>query len=255
MWTISETGSLEALIKDQGPEAYNQPRQKLPQTFWQTGHLDILRTDVILDKGSMSGAIIVPLVLDPIYTVDIDTDLDWERAEWKLRHGEMDVVLPGREKRSFPKNVRLVILDFDGVMTDNRVWTDADGKELIAADRSDGLGIARLKQKGIEVVVLSTEENPVVAARCEKLGLEVHQGLGDKGSKLKELLAQRDPRTGDAVYLGNDVNDLECFPLVECALVVFDAHPEAKAHADFVLSRPGGYGAVRELSDMILKGG
>jgi len=101
--------------------------------------------------------------------------------------------------------------------------------------------------------VLSTETNPVVAARCRKLDIPMQQGLGDKASALRALLAERNVDPAQVVYLGNDVNDLPCFPLVGCAVVVADAHPAARQQADLVLDARGGHGAVRELIDRILK--
>jgi YrbI family 3-deoxy-D-manno-octulosonate 8-phosphate phosphatase len=139
------------------------------------------------------------------------------------------------------------------VMTDDRVWVDQDGRESVAAHRSDGMGIALLRKAGIPAVVLSTEPNPVVAARCKKLQLPVQQDIQDKGEALRQLLAERQVDPAQVVYLGNDINDVPCFPLVGCAVVVADAHPAAKAAADLVLERSGGHGAVRELVDMILK--
>ncbi|NIM94814.1 MAG: HAD hydrolase family protein [Anaerolineales bacterium] len=252
MWRISDDGRLAPLMQTSIDEPYNQPRQNLPPTYWQTGHLDVIRRDVIFEKGSMSGSVILPLVLEPRYTVDIDTPNDWERAEWKLIHGDLDVVRPGRKPRPIPDKVELIILDFDGVLTDNRVWTDSKGRELVAANRSDGHGISRLKEHGIQIFVLSTEVNPVVEARCRKLGLDVVQGVEDKGSVLRELLHERGIQPANTVYLGNDINDLPCFHVVGCAVVVNDALPDVLHEADLVLRRPGGYGAVRELSDLIL---
>jgi len=154
--------------------------------------------------------------------------------------------------RPLPDQVELVVLDFDGVMTDNRVWVDSDGREAVAADRGDGLGIARLLARGIDVVVLSTETNPVVSARCRKLGVPVFQGTADKGSALREILTDRSVDPSRAIFLGNDLNDLPCFPIVGCALVVADSHPEVMSQADLILNRTGGHGAVRELSDLLL---
>jgi YrbI family 3-deoxy-D-manno-octulosonate 8-phosphate phosphatase len=253
MWRINQNGQMISLLEDGIHESYNKPRQELPPTYWQTGHLDVFRRQVVLEKASMTGDVILPLIIDPRFTVDIDNPLDWERAEWNLIHSELEVVRPGRIPRPLPEAVELVVLDFDGVLTDNRVWTDADGRELVAANRSDGWGIARLKEAGIEVIVLSTEENPVVAARCRKLNLEVLHGIEEKGDALKRILKQRKIKPEATVYLGNDVNDLACFPIVGCAFVVADAHPKASAEADFVLHKPGGYGAVRELCDLILE--
>jgi YrbI family 3-deoxy-D-manno-octulosonate 8-phosphate phosphatase len=251
MWRIGEKGYLQPLLADI-QEGYNQPRQELPPTYWQTGHLDVIRRNVIMEKHSMSGDTILPLLMDSRYTVDIDSPIDWERAEWKLANGDLEIVRPGRTPRPLPKLVDMVVLDFDGVMTDNRVWTDEDGREWVAANRSDGWGIAQLKQAEIQIVVLSTEKNPVVEARCQKIGIEVIHGVEDKGRALREVLRARQVDSGHVIYVGNDVNDLPCFGLVGCALVVADAHPKARAEADLVLRNRGGYGAVRELSDLLM---
>jgi len=123
---------------------------------------------------------------------------------------------------------------------------------MVAAHRGDGMGIALLHRAGIPAIVLSTEPNPVVAARCRKLELPVIQGLSDKAAALASLLAERSLDSAEVIYLGNDVNDLPCFPLAGCSVAVADAHPDVKAKADFVLVHKGGQGAVRELIDLIL---
>jgi len=253
MWRLAEDGRMLPLLQDGFHEPYNMPRQALPPTYWQTGHIDAIRAATILKKHSMSGEIILPLVLDPRYTVDIDTVRDWERAEELLTSGGLPAVRPGRAPRPLPSAVELLVLDFDGVMTDNRVWVHRDGRESVAAHRGDGWGLARLREHGVEVVVLSTETDPVVAARCRKLNLTVVQGAADKGVALRSLLGERKLDPARAVYLGNDVNDLPCFPLVGCAVVVADAHPAAAAEADWVLKTPGGRGAVRELCDRLIQ--
>ncbi len=252
MWRINDEGRMLPLLGEGIREPYNKPRQELPATYWQTGHLDVFRKDTIFKKRSMTGDVILPLIIDPGYTVDIDNPLDWERAEWNLIHGDLDVVRPGHIPRPLPQKVDLIILDFDGVLTDNRVWTDAEGNEWVAANRSDGWGVATLKEAGYQIIVLSREKNPVVAARCRKLGIDVIHGVDAKDVVLKRLLEERKFKADRTIYLGNDVNDLPCFPLVGCALVVADAHPQAKANADLVLTRAGGYGAVRELSDILI---
>jgi YrbI family 3-deoxy-D-manno-octulosonate 8-phosphate phosphatase len=253
MWRIDAEGHLTPLLHDGFDEPYNMPRQTLPATYWQTGHIDAIRTATILDRGSMSGQVILPLVLDPRYSVDIDTLRDWERAEWVLKTNGLEAVWPGVRRRPLPERVDLVVLDFDGVMTDDRVWVDGEGRETVAAHRGDGWGVARLLERGVKVVVLSSEKNPVVAARCQKLGLPVVQGVEDKAAALTALLAERRLDPSHVLYLGNDVNDLACFPVVGCAVAVADAHPEVKARADLILSRPGGQGAVRELCDLLMR--
>jgi len=149
-------------------------------------------------------------------------------------------------------SIELIVLDFDGVLTDNGVWVCQDGTELVRCDRSDGLGIAALARAGVAVIVISTETNPVVAARCQKLGIPCIQGASDKGSALRDLLAERGLDAGRVAYIGNDVNDLGCLELVGLPVAVADAYPEILKVAALVLSRPGGHGAVREFCDLLL---
>ncbi len=252
MWRLTEDGRMRPLLEDGYREPYNMPRQALPPTYWQTGHIDAIRSTTILGKHSMSGEVILPLILDPRYTVDIDNLRDWERAEALLAASDLPAVRPGDAPRPLPAAVELLVLDFDGVLTDNRVWVDRDGRESVAAHRGDGWGLARLREHGVNVIVLSTETDPVVAARCRKLGLPVVQGAADKAAALRDLLAEKKVDPARVVYLGNDVNDLPCFGMVGCAVVVADAHPAAAAEADRVLKTPGGRGAVRELCDMLI---
>jgi YrbI family 3-deoxy-D-manno-octulosonate 8-phosphate phosphatase len=156
---------------------------------------------------------------------------------------------PWRFSGRFP---RLVVLDFDGVLTDNAVWVAQDGTESVRCDRSDGLGLAMLRRAGVDVMVLSTERNPVVAARCAKLELPVEHGLEDKGARLSEILAASEIEHDDVIYVGNDVNDVGCLDIAGTAVVVADAHPDVIGLADVVLTRPGGHGAVWELCDLLL---
>ena len=249
MWRLQADGMMTPLLAAEA-DAYNRPRQELPQTYWQTGHIDAVRTTVIRERGSMSGHRIRALVVDPAYACDIDTEADWQRTEWLLEHIDRPVVSPGA-RRPFPDDPRLVVFDFDGVMTDNRVWIGEHGDEWVACNRSDGLGLERLRQLGVDLFVLSTETNPVVAARCRKLGLPCEQGVRDKAGRLRSLLRERGIAPLDVLYVGNDVNDVDCIRLVGCGVAVADAHRDALGAADVVLTRAGGHGAVRELCDRL----
>lgn len=254
MWRINpETNQMKPLLTVEGiDEPYNAPRQVLPPVFWQTGHVDAIRPHVF-QQGSMSGRVIIPVLVDPSYTVDIDTPKDWARSEWLVWNSGLDIVYPGNSHRPLPVQVDLIVFDFDGVMTDNRVWVDENGREMVAAYRSDSMGLYELRKAGISSIVISTETNPVVAARCRKMKIPYEQGVEDKAALLRKILAERQIDPGRVVYVGNDINDLPCFPLVGCAIVVADAQPAALRQADIVLSRRGGYGAVRELCDLLLQ--
>src|SRR5512137_289767 len=170
MWRLpqGENGPMKNLLAVPDlDEPYNAPRQVLPPVFWQTGHIDAIRTATIL-QGSMSGKTVYPLVIDSRYTVDLDNLNDWAKAEWLAAHGGLEYISPGSARRPMPEQVKLVVLDFDGVLTDNRVWTDQDGREMVASNRSDSLGLGLIRSAGVQVYVLSKEVNPVVAARCKK---------------------------------------------------------------------------------------
>lgn len=202
----------------------------------------------------MSGKTILPYLIDPRYTVDIDTPFDWLRYEWLVRNSGLDMVDPASKHRRLPKKTSLVVMDFDGVLTDNLVNVDEDGKESIASSRGDSMGI-RLVREGlpIEFIVISTEVNPVVSARCKKLNLEVFQGITDKPSVLRQVLQERNIPPQEVVFIGNDVNDLGCMEIAGYAVVPADAEPEVKRQADLVLTRNGGKGAVREFCDILLQ--
>jgi N-acylneuraminate cytidylyltransferase len=258
MWRLpgGEDAPMQNLLEVSGlAEPYNAPRQALPPVYWQTGHIDAIRAATILEKGSMSGAAIYPLVIDPRYTVDLDNLSDWTKAEWLASFGGLELVWPGKPRRPLPEKIELLILDFDGVITDNRVWTDENGRETVAASRSDSMHLRALRERGIATVILSSEPNPVVAARAQKIGVEAVQGVGirEKGEALKKLLEERKANPAHVLYLGNDINDLPCFTLVGWAAAVADAYPEVARAADHVLTRRGGHGAVRELCELILK--
>lgn len=151
-----------------------------------------------------------------------------------------------------PARPAALVMDFDGVFTDNKVLVDETGREAVRCDRSDGLGLERLRATGLPLLVLSKERNPVVQARCRKLKLECLQGIDDKRPALEQWCRQRGLDLARVIYVGNDINDLACLEAAGCAVVVADAYDEAKRAADIILDRPGGHGALRELADLLL---
>ena len=153
--------------------------------------------------------------------------------------------------RTLIQQIRLLVFDFDGVFTDNAVYVTQDGVESVRCWRSDGLGLSRLREtKRVDILVLSTEENPVVAVRCRKLKLTCVQGVADKAARLKELATERGLTVQDIAYVGNDINDAECLKLAGMPIVVADAHPDVRTLARLTTTVPGGQGAVREICDL-----
>ena len=258
MWRfLGDEQPMKPLLDVDGiAEPYNAPRQILPPVYWQTGHIDAIRAATIKQKKSLTGEVIYPLVIDPRYTVDIDNLSDWAKYE-ALANSELEMVTPGKLKRPMPEQIDLIISDFDGVITDNRVWVNEDGTEYVAAYRSDSIGVQYLRTMGIDVMILSSEPNRVVEARARKMGVQVIHGIGihDKGRVMRELLEQKNIPAENVIYIGNDLNDLPCFEVAGWSVAVADAYPAVIRAADFVSSKAGGHGALREVCDLILKRG
>jgi YrbI family 3-deoxy-D-manno-octulosonate 8-phosphate phosphatase len=148
--------------------------------------------------------------------------------------------------------VSAVVTDFDGVHTDDTALVDSEGREHVRVSREDGMGVSRLRRAGIPMLILSTETNPVVSARGDKLRVPVLQGIDDKATALAAWAAETGIQLSDIAYLGNDVNDLGAMRLVGWPVAVANAHPRVRQEARVVLTRNGGQGAVRELIERVL---
>lgn len=160
--------------------------------------------------------------------------------------------LAARQEQPHPIPVRAVVTDFDGVHTDDTAIIDVDGREQVRVSREDGMGVALLRRAGVPMLILSTEVNPVVRARAEKLRVPVLHGIADKESALRDWAEQTGVALDDIAYLGNDVNDLPAMRIVGWPIAVANAHPQVLEQARVVLSRAGGQGAVRELVERVL---
>ena len=146
-------------------------------------------------------------------------------------------------------------MDFDGVFTDNRVFFDENGKETVICDRSDSLGIKMLKERrpDIKIIVISKETNRVVKARCDKLKIECKTGVDDKLTIFKKIIDAEDVKLDEVVYMGNDINDIECIQHAGVGVAVADSDPKVLAVADYISRKNGGRGAIREIIDIVLK--
>ena len=152
------------------------------------------------------------------------------------------------KKQELPK---VIFTDFDGCLTDDRVWLNQEGEEFVAANRKDGLAINRFKKLGIKVVITSTEINKVVTARATKLGIEALQGLTDKVEAIENYISKYNLTWEDAWYIGNDVNDLGAIRKVEFSICPNDAVKAVKKEVDLKLKTKGGYGVLSELASLL----
>jgi YrbI family 3-deoxy-D-manno-octulosonate 8-phosphate phosphatase len=185
---------------------------------------------------------------DPARVLEIDDPHDLARAQ--ALAPLFDANRPG----ALPTfdDIDAVVLDFDGTQTDDRVLIDSDGREFVSVHRGDGLGIAALRRSGLAMLILSTEQNPVVAARARKLRIPVLHGIDRKDLALKQWCEEQGIAPERVLYVGNDVNDLPCFALVGWPVAVGSAHDVVRGAARAVTTVPGGEGAIREIAGWIL---
>jgi len=146
----------------------------------------------------------------------------------------------------------LVVFDFDGVLTDNRVLVLDNGQEAVFCNRSDGMAIGALRRAGIPVIIMSTETNSVVSARARKLDIPALQALNDKAAALEKFCTERGILLETVIYVGNDLNDRDAMVKVGHSVCPADAHPAIKAISRTVLKAAGGYGVARELVEEVL---
>jgi 3-deoxy-D-manno-octulosonate 8-phosphate phosphatase, YrbI family len=152
------------------------------------------------------------------------------------------------------KKIRLLLLDVDGVMTDGRIIFDSNGVESKFFNVKDGHGIKMLQRAGIEVGIISGRESKVVANRATELGIErVFQKATDKLSPYLRILADTGFSDDEVAFVGDDLIDIPVLKRVGFAAAPADAVAEVLPFAHFVTRNPGGFGAVREISDMLLK--
>jgi len=147
--------------------------------------------------------------------------------------------------------VGLVAFDFDGVFTDNTVYVNQDGIESVRCWRSDGLGLSRMMDVGVKAMIISTEKNTVVSARAKKLNLPCKQSVSDKAAAILEACREFNINPINAMFVGNDFNDIPAFEIVGIPVAVADAYPDVDPHVVHRTRKPGGFGAVREICDMV----
>jgi YrbI family 3-deoxy-D-manno-octulosonate 8-phosphate phosphatase len=231
-------------------------RQDREVELLETGAAYAMRTADLRTTGHRFHGRIRPVVVDSARTLEIDEPADLDRA--RLLAGLLDSTSNAwprtQEIDAWPRaeEIDAVVVDFDGTLTDDRVLVDQDGRESVLVHRGDGLGISALRRAGIDLLILSTERNPVVTARARKLGIPALQGVDAKGPALTQWCAEHGVDLARTVYVGNDVNDLPCFDIVGWPIAVADAHHSVRTRARIVTSTLGGHGAIREVASRLL---
>lgn len=247
VWT-EENGELKGVTFDHLNRGQRQDRQPL---YLENGSIYIFKPQLLRDTGNRLGGRIVRFTMQNWKSFEIDTFEDVEFCEYYFRK----YLLPYWHAQEFVRlsfRPNLLVYDFDGVMTDNRVLVMQDGAEAIFANRADGWGIEQLRKAGFKQIILSTETNPVVSERAKKLQIEVLQGSGDKTRDLAEYCQTNGIDLARVLYVGNDVNDLDAMRLVGFPVAPADAHTEILKIAQYRTISRGGEGVIKELSEWLL---
>lgn len=152
---------------------------------------------------------------------------------------------------SFFSKIKIVVFDFDGVFTNNKVIVNELGLEAVICNRSDGIGLSRLKSIGVKSFIISTEKNKVVLKRAEKLKIKCYNNIDDKSKILKNICNEENVNLKDVCFVGNDINDIPALEICGFPVGVKDSYDEIKPYIKFITKNKGGEGAVREICDLI----
>ena len=243
IWRRDNTGNAIGINHD---SAIRLPRQQLDPEYKETGALYAMNIDQFRTCGHRFFGRI------GMYEVPADRSMEIDEPEDLRLANTLEIQEKSMPSRESLQAIKAVVFDFDGVMTDDQVYITETGEEMVMASRSDGMGISALKNAGLKLLILSKERNPVVARRAEKLQIEVIQACDNKLEALTEWLSKNQLPLSQCAYVGNDINDLQCMQAVKLAIAPIDAHPLATQAAHWRLTRAGGKGAIRELSDAII---
>lgn len=247
LWRTDAEGAATGINHDKSVRLMRQ--QRTPE-YLETGAVYVMKTAGFLAARHRFFGKTVLFDTPVERRLEIDDPEDFRIAEERIARLSRSPVAP-----ALPPRVSALVMDFDGVLTDDRVFVSEAGEETVACSRRDGMGIEQLRKAGLQMLVVSKETNPVVAARCRKLQLPYHHGIEGKIAVLRQWLAENGLDAAETLYVGNDINDLECMAAVGCAIAPRDAHPRALAAAALVLDADGGRGAIRLLADMLEAGG
>ena len=150
-------------------------------------------------------------------------------------------------------NIKLVVFDVDGVLTDGKLILGENGNEYKSFHVRDGHGIVMLMETGCNVAVITARSSKIVAERMSSLGIKyIYQGEKDKGKAIKNLFDQLGLMPSEIAYVGDDIIDLPAMDKVALPIAVADAHPEVRKIAKFVTKNNGGQGAAREVCELIM---
>lgn len=220
-------------------------RQDLPIKIRETGAFYVFHRKGLQESGSRFNGRVMHVGVSKKTVMDIDTQEDLELADMLSETLLERIALP---------RISALVMDFDGVHTNNYVYLNEHGHETVRLSRADGLGIQLLRSMGLTLAIMTSETNDAVRHRAEKLGVELYYGVQDKKKLLFQWCEDKKIPISEVAYVGNDLNDLEALRSCGFAIAVGDAYTEVLRQADLVLKSSGGESAIREIAEIFATG-
>ncbi len=222
-------------------------RQDMDGWIMENGAFYITDRKILMESKCRLGGRTAIYKMSPDTAIEIDEDEDWNIAEMYLQKRK------SRNARELLKDIKLLVVDIDGTMTDAGMYFSAKGEELKKFNTRDAQGLALVSDKGIDLAIITRENSPIVTARAAKLKIEkCHIGIEDKPACLGSICSEMGISTEHVAYIGDDVGDLECIKLCGFSACPADAVDAVIQAATYVCRHSGGQGAVREVCEMIL---
>jgi len=235
--------------KEAIPVNYNLQHRPLRQQFQgfliENGAFYLSSKEKILSsKTRISGKIGIYEMPEEAY-FEVDEPSDWIILEQFLMRQKVD--------RSYEAQIRLLVLDVDGTLTDGGMYYSVAGEIVKKFSTKDGHGIGKIRNNGIEVAIITAEKSEIVQSRAQKLGIKhCFTGIKDKKTVLGQLCTDLGISFENVAYIGDDDGDLDCLKAVGFPACPADAEFEIKPYCDYICKARGGYGAVREVCEFIL---
>lgn len=235
----------------QNYEIQNRPlRQNFEGYLVENGAFYITSRERLLEsKCRISGNIGIVEMKEESY-FEIDEPSDWIIVAELLKNKKRN----NSELKEILKNIKLLITDSDGVLTDGGMYYTENGDELKKFNTKDGMGVQLLRENGIKTAIITGENAESVIRRGKKLNIdEVHLGVKEKAPLVRELAQKYDISLSQVAYIGDDINDLEAIKIVGFGCSVQDSTEEVKKVSRYITKAKGGQGALREVAELMLK--
>jgi len=239
------TGSCKAVNYDY----LNRPRrQDFKGWIIENGAFYITAHHILKNNGSRLGGKIGILEMPSSTGIEIDEPDDWPLVEFLLLQQKTKILVSSLTK------IKLLVVDVDGTLTDGGMYYSSKGEQLKKFNTRDAKGLELIRNQGVEVAIITSEDSDIVRARAEKLGItSVYCGVKTKIELLKQIIKERKLDIDDIAFIGDDLNDLDCLREVGFSACPADAVTAVKIHVSYVCNEKGGEGAVREVCELFLK--